>query len=530
MNENQNAGTPAGPLISYSINAEDVLLRRVFAGRQTGFFVDVGAEDPVNGNDLFGLYQLGWRGINVEPNPQYFEQLVQKRPADLNLQVLLSDEPADALPFFIIENTGLSTGDAEQAEIHAGHGTEIRRVEVKAATLTQILDEAGPPRIDILKIDVEGFEERVLRGNDWNRYRPSLIMLEATLPQSPVRRQTAITEYLGSVGYRFVHHDGLNDFFTEKDFVPPPDSFRAPNVFDNVVRWDTMALRDTYDDLQDRFADVEHYARTLEGERDSMDKALTEADRALDEKQRSEQRLAAILDATSQVAINLLANGSEQVDMTLAQAGLLPLPQQAATLLETGRDLVVVDAEAQSAPEDDAHLLSIQMQMVQARLTGLQREKERLDELVKDLQFQNRRLSAGNEQLQGERLALHRALDQARDQAGILVETRRAVGELQRLIDEDGAARSDKVEAAAARLDRAHAEALRIEQENEKAARQQAEQIEQERRQRVTQRYGGVPTGNDGDALMLQALYASTSWKLTRPVRVLGRLFRPNRS
>ena len=484
----------------------------------------------MNGNDLFGLYQLGWRGINVEPNPAYFAQLVQKRPDDLNLQVFLSDQPADALPFFIVENTGLSTGDAEQAAIHAGHGTEVRRVETRAVTLKQVLDEARPPHIDILKIDVEGFEERVLRGNDWDRHRPSLIMLEATLPQSPVRRQTTITEYLGGVGYEFVHHDGLNDFFIEKDFVPPPGSFRAPNVFDDVVRWDTVALRDTYDDLRAQFTDVEHYARTLEGERDDMDKALSTADRALEEKQRSEQRLAAALDATCQVAINLLANGPEQVDMTLAQAGLLPMPGQATEPAGTGRDLVVLDSP-QAAPADDPLLPAIQLQMVQARLAALQREKERLDELVKDLQFQNRRLSAGNAQLQSERLALHRALDQARGQTEMLIEARQALVELQRLLGDETAAKAEKADAAAARLERAHAEAARIEWENEKAVLQQAERIEQERRQRVAERYGGAPaTGLDRDALMLQALYASTSWKLTRPIRVLGRLLRPGRS
>lgn len=509
--------------ISYSINAEDVLLRRVFAGRTTGFFVDVGAEDPVNGNDFFALYEDGWRGINIEPNLDYFHRLQERRPLDQNLQVLVSDEASAALPFFIVDGTGLSTCDMEQAQLHATDGTPVHRVEMRATTLAQILGDARPPHIDVLKVDVEGFEEKVLRGNDWSRYRPSLIMLEATLPQSPVRRETTILEFLGRVGYQFAYHDGLNDFYIETNFKPPADAFRAPNVFDNVVRWDAVALRDSYDALHDRFNEVEHYARALEGERDSMSATLIV-------RERSERRLAASLDRTSRMAISLLAGDLEQADTLLADGGVAAAPEPAAGWQhETGRDLVVVAAQPDRLADqpDDRRDDELQLALVQARLISLGKENERLGELVRDLQFQNRRLTAGNAQLHGERLALHRALDEMRGQAQILTEARNALAAMQRLVHDETTVRDERAREVAARLERANAEAARIERVNEDAAEQAAQRNEQARLERVAERYGKRASASSADTLVLEAVYASTSWKLTRPVRVLGRLLRP---
>src|SRR5438876_9312099 len=62
-------------LISYAQNFEDVMLGRVFAGRKTGFYVDVGAADPVNLSVTKWFYDLGWSGLNIEPNRPLFERL-----------------------------------------------------------------------------------------------------------------------------------------------------------------------------------------------------------------------------------------------------------------------------------------------------------------------------------------------------------------------------------------------------------------------------------------------------------------------
>jgi len=52
-------------------------------------------------------------------------------------------------------------------------------VEVPARTLTSILDEINPPKIiDLLSLDVEGYESEVLKGLDFNKYKPRYICVE----------------------------------------------------------------------------------------------------------------------------------------------------------------------------------------------------------------------------------------------------------------------------------------------------------------------------------------------------------------
>jgi heptosyltransferase II len=72
-------------MVSYAQNAEDVVLRRAFSGVPTGFYVDVGASSPVDDSVTLHFYERGWRGVNVEPDPDDFRALVAARPRDVNL-------------------------------------------------------------------------------------------------------------------------------------------------------------------------------------------------------------------------------------------------------------------------------------------------------------------------------------------------------------------------------------------------------------------------------------------------------------
>jgi hypothetical protein len=71
--------------VSYSANAEDVLLRRLFPGPEAGFYVDVGAAHPIWESDTKALRDRGWCGINVEPQEEFLAELRRERPDDVNL-------------------------------------------------------------------------------------------------------------------------------------------------------------------------------------------------------------------------------------------------------------------------------------------------------------------------------------------------------------------------------------------------------------------------------------------------------------
>ncbi len=103
------------PFISYSQNREDVVLHRVFAGLRSGFYIDVGANDPVIASVTKAFSELGWRGINVEPVPSVFERLREDRPLDINLNLGVSNCSKTVAFFECRSLTTLSTFSEAQA-------------------------------------------------------------------------------------------------------------------------------------------------------------------------------------------------------------------------------------------------------------------------------------------------------------------------------------------------------------------------------------------------------------------------------
>jgi FkbM family methyltransferase len=220
--------------ISYAQNFEDVILDRVFKDKKTGFYIDIGAHHPVHDSVTKAFYERGWRGINVEPVREFFELLQQDRPRDINLNVAVGKRE-EKLQFFELKGSGFSTCDREAAiQLSTERKLLLSCYEVSVTSLAEICKIYGCTEIDFLKIDVEGWEEQAIEGNDWEAFRPTVIVVEATLPESPVRRETNIADFLNGKGYRVVYFDGLNDYYLNEEFGYLSDRFKvAPNIFDN---------------------------------------------------------------------------------------------------------------------------------------------------------------------------------------------------------------------------------------------------------------------------------------------------------
>lgn len=260
-------------MISYAQNFEDVILERAFKGQDKGFYIDVGAWEPILDSVTKHFYDKGWHGINVEPVSAYHAKLQQQRDRDVNLNIALLDKPGTT-SLYEFSGTGLSTFEHKYATDHKKQGFEVCEQAVNVSTLETICAEyANDQVIDFLKIDTEGTELQVLQGGDWQRFRPRVVLLEATIPLSQETSHAEWEPFLQQRGYIFAYLDGLNRFYVREE---EPDLLRCfgipPNVFDSFVTYRTSQAEKSVDELETRLRSAmrkadkfDKFCRTLLG-------------------------------------------------------------------------------------------------------------------------------------------------------------------------------------------------------------------------------------------------------------------------
>lgn len=159
-----------------------MLLARLFEGKKQGFYVDVGAHHPRRFSNTQYFYRRGWRGINIEPNPEAAKAFQIERPGDINLQAAISDVPGK-LTYYVFDEPALNTFDAvlAQSRLKETSYRLLRETEIPVVRLDALLDLHLPAgaSIDFMSIDVEGLDLQVLHSNNWVKYRPQCVLVEA---------------------------------------------------------------------------------------------------------------------------------------------------------------------------------------------------------------------------------------------------------------------------------------------------------------------------------------------------------------
>jgi FkbM family methyltransferase len=257
--------------ISYSQNFEDVMLWRALGHVPSGRYVDIGAQSPVVDSVSLVFYENGWRGIHVEPNSQYAEELRHARSDETVIQAVVGCERG-AVKFYEMAGTGLSTVRPDIAGEHAAGGFAVNETVTAAITLDDVLAQAGG-EVHWLKIDVEGAEEQVFRGWLSNDILPWVVVVESTLPMSRISSHEPWEPVLLEKGYRFVYFDGLNRFYIANDHPELAGAFEvAPNVFDGFSLAATSnspfrrAISQQLDDLKEALALADQRIATREAE------------------------------------------------------------------------------------------------------------------------------------------------------------------------------------------------------------------------------------------------------------------------
>jgi FkbM family methyltransferase len=169
---------------SYSQSGEDLIVH--YISRAVPFtertYLDVGAHDPVDGNNTYLFYRLDYRGVLVEPNVTMCQKLRNVRPGDTVLEAGIGITAAKEADYYVMTDSSWNTFDKEEAErqVKASNGkiTIEKVVKMPLLDINQVMAEHFQKAPSFLSVDVQGIELAILKTIDYARFRPNVICAE----------------------------------------------------------------------------------------------------------------------------------------------------------------------------------------------------------------------------------------------------------------------------------------------------------------------------------------------------------------
>lgn len=211
----------------YSQHGEQRIILRFFTELKqpyTRYFVDAGAFDGIVGSNSRALFELGWSGMVIEPNPRAFKRLAElykDEPRVTCVNMALSNHSESGVEMlFSIGPAGIKEEDQWQygqvSTLHGAFAEEFRRdhgyqyapSRVDLTTLAELMaTHQTPPDLGFLSIDCEGEDLNVLQSFDLNQFRPRLLCVECD-----DRSRHIYQGYLQG-RYKYYDHTKGNTFF-----------------------------------------------------------------------------------------------------------------------------------------------------------------------------------------------------------------------------------------------------------------------------------------------------------------------------
>jgi len=209
---------------SFAQQGEDLIIMQIFMelGISNATYIDIGAHDPIVGNNTFLFYTLGSHGVLVEPNPVYVEKLRHVRPRDTVIAAGIGFNGVTSADYYDFgDDSQENTFSKEQADTLIRLGTKLSKVtKMPLLAINDVLAAnfpGAPP--SLLSIDTEGLDLAILKSLDFKRFRPPVICAE-TLEMGTAQVLQEIPDFLRSKGYVVRGGTFVNTIFVDDNLIP----------------------------------------------------------------------------------------------------------------------------------------------------------------------------------------------------------------------------------------------------------------------------------------------------------------------
>jgi FkbM family methyltransferase len=192
--------------VSFSKSGDDIQLYKLINSNSSGVYVDIGCWQPIKASNTYFFYLRGWKGLCIDPNPELKTLYEKFRPTDDFINCAVGEDLKNFKYYMLEEHySSMNTLDFEFIKKHNLEGEIKNIIDIPTFSLKTILDAKikKEDRLDFFDIDVEGFDVEVLKSNDWEKYRPKIVVVETDLMiQEDLNSQ--IVKYLEFQNYRLI--------------------------------------------------------------------------------------------------------------------------------------------------------------------------------------------------------------------------------------------------------------------------------------------------------------------------------------
>ena len=212
----------------YSFSGVDTIIENIFRNKNDGFYIDIGCQHPIKNNNTYLLHSKGWKGINIDLDPDNIKLFNISRPKDDNINIAVSNKVGEAELYFYHKKSPINTIDKKTSDYQKAQVSDIKKV--KTDTLNNIINNSkyDNMKFNLLSIDVEGHELQVLKGFDFNKYKPDVIVVEfldLSSKKLEVKNlnienlfKTELYQYLITKNYILVNYIYSDLIFINKEF------------------------------------------------------------------------------------------------------------------------------------------------------------------------------------------------------------------------------------------------------------------------------------------------------------------------